>query len=181
MDQTIVLAAAAGESSLKLFFFHDLGEVIVTGLASVIIFALLWWKVTPFARKALAGRTERIAAELDGAEKARTAGEARLAEVQARVASAEDERQRIIVEARQTAAVLKDQILERARSEAEALKVRAAGDIEAGKRQAIADLQDEVAVLALGAAEAVVARNLDPATQNELIDGYIEQVGGVRS
>ena len=40
-----------------------------------------------------------------------------------------------------------------------------------------ADLHDEVAALAIGAAEAVVRNNLDDATQDQLIESYITQVG----
>jgi F-type H+-transporting ATPase subunit b len=176
MDDLFVLASE-GDSAIKLFFFHSLSEVIVTGLASIVVFALLWWKGMPYARAALAKRSDRIAAQLADAENARNEGERRLTEVRQRIASAEDERQRILVEARQTAEALKQQILTRARDEAEATKTRAAADTESSKRQAIADLQTEVAELALGAAEAIVARALDADTQSDLIDGYIEQVG----
>ena len=44
----------------------------------------------------------------------------------------------------------------------------------------VADLQAEVGGLALGAAEQVVARNLDQATQDRLIEQYIQQVGVTR-
>ncbi len=54
---------------------------------------------------------------------------------------------------------------------------RAAADIESSKAQAVADLRSEVARLAIGAAEVVVQRNLDPATQTQLVENYIEQVG----
>jgi F-type H+-transporting ATPase subunit b len=179
MNAITVFAAGAGNNFLTgdLSDTHTLLELVFTGLASIIVFALLWWKAMPFAKKALAGRTARIARELEDAGKTRTDAEGRLGDVQERIANAEDERQRILVEARQTAEALKQQIVARAGQEAEALKVRAASDIESAKQQAIADLQDEVATLVLGAAEAVIARNLDPATQAELIDGYIDQVG----
>jgi F-type H+-transporting ATPase subunit b len=177
MYAPIVLAATEGESSaLQLFFFHSLSELIVTSLASIIVFALMFWKGVPAARAALESRTTKIATEIEHAGQARRSGEGRLVEVQQRIASAEDERQRILVEARQTAEALKQQIVAKATAEAEALSTRAAADAEAAKRQAIADLQAEVGELALQAAAVVVARNLDPDTQAELIDGYIEQV-----
>ena len=46
--------------------------------------------------------------------------------------------------------------------------------------QAIADLRGEVAQLAVGAASAVVNKNLDPATQTQLIEDYINQVASSR-
>ena len=45
----------------------------------------------------------------------------------------------------------------------------------------MADLRGEVAQLAIGAAEAVVQRNLDAATQTQLVDDYIDQIATRRS
>ena len=56
------------------------------------------------------------------------------------------------------------------------LRERAAADIESAKRQAVGDLRDEVAQLAIGAAEVIVQHNLDRATQVQLVESYIEQV-----
>jgi F-type H+-transporting ATPase subunit b len=171
---TLVLAA---EEANSFFLPHDLAEAAWSGLASLIIFGLLWWKAGPALTAMARGRTQKIETEITDAERVRTDAEGRLGDVNHRIANAGDERQRILVEARQTAEALKQQIQARAEAEAEALKVRAAADIESSKTQAISDLQAEVATLALRAAEAVVVRNLDASTQSELIDGYIEQVG----
>lgn len=57
------------------------------------------------------------------------------------------------------------------------LRTRGASDVEAAKSQATSDLQSEIGLLAVGAAEAVVANNLDAATQAELIETYITRVG----
>jgi len=173
-----ILVLASEETGVHwTFFFHDVKEMAFSAVASLIVIGLIWWKGMPAARKMLDGRTERIEKELGEAEKARTDAESRLTEVQSRISNAENERQRILVEARQTAEALKQQIATRAADEAEEAKVRAAADIESSKTQAIADLHAEVAALALGAAEAVIEANLDAGTQAELIDGYIQQVG----
>jgi F-type H+-transporting ATPase subunit b len=175
----IVFAAEAGGHAETNGFLlsHNVTEVLWSALASVIVLGFLYWKGAPVARTALHARTERIAREIEEADRTQADAETRLAEVQSRVGGAEDERQRILVEARQTAEALKQQIVARAEEEAQAAAARAAADVEAARHQAIADLQAEVATLALGAAEAIVARNLDADTQNELIDGYIEQLG----
>ena len=57
----------------------------------------------------------------------------------------------------------------------------AVADIESAKVQAMADLRGEVAQLAIGAAETVVGRNLDEATQVQLVEDYINQVAAQRS
>ena len=63
------------------------------------------------------------------------------------------------------------------RSAIDRTRARAAADIEAAKAQATADLRNELAQLAVGAASAVVGKNLDPATQSQLIEDYISSVG----
>jgi F-type H+-transporting ATPase subunit b len=100
--------------------------------------------------------------------------------VQRRIADAGNERQRILDEAATTAASLKVQLQAKADQDAAELKARAVTDIEASKGQALADLQADAASLAMGAAEAVVNRNLDAATQTALIETYITQVGAPR-
>jgi F-type H+-transporting ATPase subunit b len=57
------------------------------------------------------------------------------------------------------------------------VRARGLADVEATKAQATGDLQSEIGVLALGAAEAVVVNSLDETTQAELIEGYISRVG----
>jgi F-type H+-transporting ATPase subunit b len=177
----LLLLAAEEHTGFTHFFIsegeHSGVEVLISASAAIILFALLWWKGLPAAKDMAEGRTDRIAKEVTEAEKARRDAEGRLGEVQSRIANAENERQRILVEARQTAEALKQQIAGRAADEAEAVKTRAAADIESSKQQAIADLNAAVAALALGAAEAVIEANLDATTQTDLIDGYIQHVG----
>lgn len=176
MIQQLFLFAAEGHGPNHPIW-PELKELWWALAAFLIVFGLLWWKGLPAAKKAMSDRTERIGKELDDAAKASTDAEARLADVQTRIANAENERQRILVEARQTAEALKAQIIAKADSDAEGIRTRAVTDIESSKQQAIADLQAEVASLAIGAAEAVVTNTLDAGTQAELIDRYIDQVG----
>lgn len=156
---------------------YDINEVWWGTAAFLIVTGLILWKAGPAIKEAWNGRIERIRDELAAAEAARGEGEAALADVQGRIADAGSERERILAEARDTAASLQEQLVAKARQDAEELTARATADIEASKTQVLADLQAEVASLALGAAEAVVSSNLDPATQTELIESYITKVG----
>lgn len=178
MFNLLILAAGEGEVVENgPILPHDINEVIWGSLAFFIVMGLLIWKGGPAIKAGWNGRIERIKDEIDSAEASRTAGESALADVQGRIANADAERQRILGEARQTAEALKAQLVAKANQDAADLKARASADIESAKTQVLADLRAEVAQLALGAAEAVVASNLDPATQNDLIESYISKVG----
>jgi len=145
-----------------------------------ISFAVLLFALTKFAwpglKKGLEARTERIRADLDAAETAKSEADHILADYKAQLADARNESARIIEEARQAADALRRDQEQRLQNELAELRQRAAADIESAKRQAIGDLRDEVAQLAIGAAEVIVQRNLDRDTQVRLVESYIEQV-----
>ena len=84
------------------------------------------------------------------------------------------------LEAAETAARLKSDLVAKAHDDAAALQTRAAADIENQKRQALADIREEVARLTRGATEEVVTSSLDDATHADLIEKYIAQVGQLR-
>jgi F-type H+-transporting ATPase subunit b len=155
----------------------DINEVIWGSIAFFVIAFLLVWKGGPPIVKAWNGRIQRIEGELDAAAGERGEAEARQRDIAGRVADLDAEHDRILTEAHETATSVKAQIAERAQAEAAELTARARTDIEASRAQAMADLHHEVADLALGAAEAVVANSLDAGRQNDLIERYIDTVG----
>jgi F-type H+-transporting ATPase subunit b len=177
MFQLVVTAAEKPNSFL---LSSDLNEVIWGSIAFFIILGLLIWKAGPAVKAAMTGRTERLSTELDDSAAAKAEAQTKLADVQRRIGDAANERQRILDEAAQTAVSLKTQLQAKADQDAAELIARSAADVEASKSQALADLQEDAASLALGATEAVVNRNLDAGTQNDLIETYITQVGAQR-
>lgn len=156
---------------------HDLNEVWWGTAAFLIVMGLLVWKAGPMIKAALQARPERIEAELNAASAARAEGEQKLAEVKNALADSDKEAARIIAEARETAVRVGEETVARAEAEAAAIRERGQAEIAAARRQAQADLTAEISRLALGAAERVVAENLNDETQQALIDSYISQVG----
>jgi F-type H+-transporting ATPase subunit b len=152
------------------------------GSASFLILLFLLWKFAyPSIKQGMEARTERIRTDLSAADQARSDAEQVLDEYRAQLADAKSEAGRIIEEARQAAdAVRRDQET-RLQAELAEVRTRAVADIESAKAQAMADLRGEVAQLAIGAAETVVGRNLDEATQVQLVEDYINQVAAQRA
>jgi F-type H+-transporting ATPase subunit b len=152
-------------------------EIIYGGLASVIVIGLLIWKAGPMVKKAMAARTEKIQGELDDSAAARRDAEAEAARIRQSLGNIDAERQRLLAEADgQAEALLADG---RARLEAEVaeLDAKADADIAAGGGRAGDELRAEIARLSGAAADLVVERSLDEATQQQLIEAFIAKVG----
>jgi F-type H+-transporting ATPase subunit b len=167
----------ASEEPNGLHLPSDVNEAIWGTIAFFVIVALLVRFAGKPITEAFAARTEQIQNELSEAEAGRAEAEGELEGVRSSVANADQEAERIVAEARTSAESLRAELEARADQEAVDLVKRAKADIEAAKAQTIADVRTEVARLTVGAAEAVVAHNLDQTTQSELIDSYIDQVG----
>lgn len=151
-------------------------EIIWGSISFVVLLFLLSKFAWPGLKAGLEGRAERIRADLEAAETAKSEADHILSDYKAQLADARNESARIIEEARQAADALRRDQEQRLQNELAELRQRAAADIESAKRQAIADLKDEVAELAIGAAEVIVQHNLDRDTQVRLVESYIEQV-----
>ena len=152
-------------------------ELVWGSISFVLLLGLMWKFAFPAVKKGMEGRSERIRADLDAAEQAKSEAVGVLDGYKAQLADAKAEAARIIEEARQAADALKRDQEARLQTELAEARARAAADIEAAKAQATADLRGELAELAVGAASAVVNKNLDPAAQSQLIEDYISSVG----
>ncbi len=179
MQNPVLLAAEAGAENAPILP-HDFNEVIWGSLAFIIVFALIIWKGGPAIKGMWSGRIERFEGELSSAASARAEAESSLADVESRIANAEAERERILAEADRNAEAVRAQLAERAAQDAADVRRRGVADIEAAKAQVAADLSSELADLAVGAAEAVVANSLDQAAKEDLVERYIASVGESR-
>ena len=140
--------------------------------------ALIVWKVFPVINTALKGRGESVAAELAAAEEAQAAADAEVAEMKAKLGNAEADGRALVEAATAQAAKLKVDSAAKAEADAAAIRERAVSDVEGMRAQTAADIQAEVSAKALAVAEEVATANLDDATQNALIESYIDSVGG---
>lgn len=155
----------------------DINEVWwgIAGLAPLLV--LFFWKGLPAIKGLLAKRTQRIADELAVAEQARREAEAEVAQLRASLGNADEESRRIVNAARERAEILKADLIARYETEAREAVQRARIEVEASKSQALADLREEVVSMTVQATEAILAENLDAASQSQLVDRYIDQVG----
>ena len=156
-------------------------EFIWGSISFLVLLFLLWKFAYPAIKQGMEARTERIRADLAGAEDAKSEAQTVLDQYRAQLADAKAEAGRIIEEARAAADAVKRDHETRLQTELADIRARAVADIDSAKAQAMADLRGEVAQLAIGAAETVVGRNLDEATQVQLVEDYINQVAAQRA
>jgi F-type H+-transporting ATPase subunit b len=154
---------------------------MLVGLAMLVVVLLMVWKKVPGAiGKSLDGKIAAIRSQLDEAAALRAEAEALKAEYQAKFASADAEAAAMV---------------ERARHEAEAIRVKAEADaqalverrtrmaedkIAAEERAAVQQLRTSAAEAASRAAAKIIAERHDGAADRALIDQAIAGIGRVQ-
>ena len=83
----------------------------------------------------------------------------------------------MILSAQKTAAQRSEEIISQAQKQAAQIKTKAASDIELEKKKAINEAKNEISELAMAIAGKVVARELNDADQDGMIDRFIEELG----
>lgn len=83
----------------------------------------------------------------------------------------------MILSAQKTAAQRSEEIISQAQKQAAQIKTKAASDIEMEKEKAINEAKNEISELAMAIAGKVVARELNDADQDGMIDRFIEELG----
>ncbi len=165
-----------GSTSLNPYL-APMKEVVIGGLATLIVFAMLYKYAWPAISKGMKDRTARIQADLDSSAAARTQAEADAAEIRTSLGDVDGERSRLFAEAdAQAAALLEDGRLRLAK-EIEELEAKAEADIAAAAGRGADDLRADISRYASQAIESSVDASLDDATQQELIESFIARVG----
>lgn len=98
-------------------------------------------------------------------------------EYRQKLSAAEQTGERIVKEAVDRGRSREEEILRQANREADAVRAKAAADIEREKKKAVNDAKDEISDMALAIAGKVVEKSLDGDDQKALIDRFIEELG----
>ena len=151
-----------------------------TILAQMLNFFILVWLLARFAYKPLLAmmieRKERIAKDLEAAEKARVEAEGFKADYAAQIAKARQEAQQIVEKAVQEAENTTREQLVTAREQIEQEKNRARQDIAIERDRAMNSLRNEVVSLSVAMAGKVVAKDMNSETNTKLIEDAIRQL-----
>jgi len=142
----------------------------------VVTFVILAFLLGKFAWKPLLAAVEAretgIRDAIEGAKRGRDEAERLLGEHKAMLDLARRERADAVEAGRRDAERLKAEILDEARKQRDQLMTQASAQIEAGLRQARAELKGEAADLAIRAAGKLLGKNLDDQTQRRIVEDY---------
>ena len=100
-----------------------------------------------------------------------------MANYTARIANVEEEGREIIKEAKQRAEAQAADIISEANEKASQIVAAAQRQIELDKQKAMDEMKQQVAALAMMAAEKIVERDIAQIGQEQIVDEIIEQAG----
>ena len=145
--------------------------------STLVLFALFAWVLGKFAwgplLKIVGEREKGIRDSVESAEKAAAEAKALLAKHQEMLRDAGREREEILARALKEAETARTDLVEKARSDAEHIVQKAREQMQNEKNQAIAELREQVADIAVEAAGKIVKSSLTPEAQKKLVDEYI--------
>ncbi|GIP40938.1 ATP synthase subunit b [Paenibacillus sp. J31TS4] len=149
---------------------------------AMLAFLILYWLLNKYAFGPLFGimeqRRKLVQDQLQSAEQNRTQSEQLLAEQKQAIEEARKEAYSIIEQAKQTSTRQADEIMSAAKAEANRLKEEAVKEIENEKNKAVGAVRSQVSGLAVMIASKIIEKQVDAKAQEELIDQYLNEVGG---
>ncbi len=174
-------AGASGDPGLSPFptTWEGVGSDLAIWTAVVFVVLLLvlgkfaWGPITTGLQK----REQRIADEIASAERSNAEARRLLEQYEDRLAASGEEVQQMLDKARRDAEQAGREIVERARTDAKAEHRRAVEDIEQAAADALRELAEQSATLAVDLAGRIVEGRLDPQAHAHLIEQAVADFG----
>ena len=138
----------------------------------ILVFVLGKFIYKPFLGM-LENRKQMIQDKFDRADAVNKRADARMAKYNRQIAGAEEESREIIRDAKQKAEAQAQAIIDEAKAEAAEIIAKAERTIEMEQAKAIEGLHNEIAELALLAAEQIVGDKIEDAGQEAIVDRVI--------
>ncbi len=158
-------------------------NINATFIWQIVNFLILVFILAKFAYKPILNmmeeRKNKIASDLEAAEKAKESAGNLKEEYQARVSNAKQEAQVILDNARKTAQAVHDKIIADTKAEQEQVIAAAKDSIELEKKKAMDDIRSQVINLSMIAASKIVEQKLgseeDKKMAGEIVDALINK------
>lgn len=161
-----------GETHSKPWMVTDTAKVLNFAVLAIGLFLVLRKPVS----QALSDRIKGIKEELEDLETRKAEVEKQLAEYDTKLATLDEEAEKVIAEYIRQGEEAKARILKEAESAADKLEEQAKKNIENEFKQAKEDLQAEIVEKALVKAEQLVQEKISAEDQDRLVDEYLAKV-----
>ena len=169
MHETVQLVAPL------ISFDWTLVMVLVTFTVLYIVLKKFFWgKLHGF----MEAREQKVKDQFDSAAEAERLAEEHKAEYEDKLDGIESERRGVIKDAKSLAEKRAEQIIAEATEEAAQIIKRAEAEVERERAVFAESMRDQVAMLAVYAAEKIIEKELNEKDQLSLIDGIIKESGG---
>ncbi|MBU0560397.1 MAG: F0F1 ATP synthase subunit B [Bacteroidetes bacterium] len=146
---------------------------VITFVLLLLILKKIAWK--PIL-SSLSERENFIRESLEKAEAAQNETQKLLEENKSRLAKADEEAKIIVAQSKEHAQSLKTQILDQSKQEAKSMIDAAASEIERRNQEAFNSLKEQVASIAVEAAEKILRETLDKDKKQNLVDKYMKDL-----
>lgn len=167
-------AFAAGD---KPFFSLANTDFVVSIAFLIFVGILLYYKVPGTVGKMLDGRADAIKAELDEAKALREDAQSLLASYERKQKEVQEQADRIVESAKEEATRAAEAAKEDIARSIERRLASAEEQIASAEASAVKEVRDQAIVVAVGAAEDLIAKQMDAKGANSLIDEAIAAVG----
>ena len=168
-----MLNSAATEPFISL----NIWTSIFTLCNLLIVFFLMKKFLFKPVKKMIDDRQKEIDDQYADAEQSKADAAALKEQYETRLSEANAEKEAILKDAYRKAQLRDEEMLRQAQEQAAATLRRADEQIALEKKRAMNDIKDEVSVMAVDIASAVLARDIKKSEHAELIDSFIENLG----
>ncbi|MBP6771573.1 MAG: F0F1 ATP synthase subunit B [Gemmatimonadaceae bacterium] len=151
---------------------------------TLLIFILLLIVLSKFAFKplfaAVEAREKALEDAIEGAKRDRAEAEQLLSQQRAQLEAARTEAQSIIADSRAISEKMRGDLLAQTKQQQEEMIEQARRAIESEKADAIAMLRREAVDLAIAGASRVIEKNLDSASNRQIVDSFLASLDGAK-
>ncbi len=128
-------------------------------------------------RNHIEARQNEVKNTYDNAAQKMQNAEEMLKHYEEKLGEADAEKREIIAVGKQRADAQAKSIIDEAKEEAARIKAKAMEEIEHEKQKAVLEMQNQIAALAMLAAEKILEKQIDEAEHREIVNKVIEQAG----
>lgn len=156
------------------------GLLLWTIITFAVLVLILWKAAWKPVVEALDARAEKVRSDIENADRSRQEAEKLLAQHREMMNNAKTEAANIIADGRAEAEKMKNDIVNKATTEAKDLSDRARKEIDLAKDKALAEIKAEIVVLSTDIAAKIINKNLKAEDQKALVEETLNKVRTVQ-